>query len=45
MPEALPCEAWIVTVKRKASMRTGNHAPPGTSDPGRPAREMLAPNR
>src|SRR5438034_2473265 len=26
-------------------MRTGNHAPPGTSDPGRPAREMLAPQQ
>src|SRR2546425_8924907 len=46
MPEALPLrKRGSSTVKRNASMRTGNHAPPGTSDPGRPAREMLAPQQ
>jgi len=46
MPEALPLRRrGSSTVKRNASMRTGNHAPPGTSDPGRPAREMLAPQQ
>lgn len=34
MPEALPLrKRGSSTVKRNASMRTGNHAPPGTSEP------------